>query len=88
MSAWQTVRTETSSDGHTIELRYAEFGKGRAKIRKWEIFRDGAYAGYAATEQDAEVNFGRVLSGYVRDVETGNYVKAPVTPTTDTTPEG
>ena len=70
------IRTEPTDDGHTVELWYAEFGEGSAKARIWRIFRDGEYAGYAAVPEDVEVNFNRVLNGYVRNPETGNYEKA------------
>lgn len=71
---WNTIRQETTDDGRTVELRYAEFGKGRAKLRSWKIFRDGVQVGYAVNETDADANFGRVMAGFVRDAETGNYV--------------
>lgn len=70
------IRTETTDDGHTVELRYAEFGEGRAKTRIWRIFRDGEYAGYASIPEDVEINFNRVLNGYIRNPETGNYERA------------
>ena len=72
MAAWRTVRIEIV-EGNTIELKYAEFGKGRAKLRKWEIFRNGVKAGYAVNERDADVNFNRVLQGYMLNPETGKY---------------
>lgn len=71
---WKTIRQETMTDGRTVELRYAEFGKGRAKLRSWKIFRDDVQVGYAVNEMDAHANFGRVMAGLVRDAETGNYV--------------
>jgi len=72
MAAWRTVRIEIV-EGNTIELKYAEFGKGRAKLRKWEIFRNGVKAGYAVNERDADVNFNRVSQGYMLNPETGKY---------------
>jgi hypothetical protein len=58
-------------------MRFAEFGKGRAKVvRQWKIYRDGQQAGYAVNEADAEVNFERVLAGLVRNPETGRYEPA------------
>lgn len=75
-NAWKTIHTETTTDGHTLELRYAEFGKGKAKCRYWRIYRDGEYAGYASVEEDVEINFNRVRDGYVRNPETGNYERA------------
>lgn len=71
---WKTIRQETMKDGRIVELRYAAFGKGRAKLRSWKIFRDDVQVGYAVNEKDADTNFGRVMAGLVRDVETGNYV--------------
>jgi hypothetical protein len=71
----KVVRTETTSNGHTVELRYAEFGD---KTCIWRIFRDGEYAGNAAVPEDVEVNFNRVLNGYVLNPETGNYERAEV----------
>jgi hypothetical protein len=76
MSNWNTVRTETADDGHKIEMRYREWGKGRSKVCKWEIYRDGVKAGYAVTAQDADANFERVLSGLVHDPATGAYTPA------------
>jgi hypothetical protein len=78
MATWKIIKRETTNDGHIVEMRYAEFGKGRAKLRKWEIYRDGTEAGYAVNASDAEVNFGRVLAGFVRNRETGNYEPAEV----------
>lgn len=72
MADWKVVRREIVGE-NTIEMKYVEFGKGKAKLRKWEIFRNGVKAGYAVNEQDAEVNFRRVLIGYTRNPETGNY---------------
>ncbi|TDD97201.1 hypothetical protein [Actinomadura rubrisoli] len=76
MSGWKVIRTETDDKGNTVELKYAEFGKGRARVKKWEIFRNGEYAGYAAIEPDADENFRRVLEGYVLNRETGRYEEA------------
>lgn len=76
MANWKVLRSETDSENNTVELRYAEFGKGKARAQYWRIFRNGEYAGYGATGDDAEANFGRVMSGYVRNPETGNYERA------------
>jgi hypothetical protein len=73
---WKTIREETVEGDHVIELRYAEFGKGRAKVKSWKIFRDGVQVGYGATENDAHVNFTRATLGFVRDNTTGVYAKA------------
>lgn len=75
-SPWRIVRNETDEKGHTVEMRYAEFGKGRSKIRKWELYRDGQRAGYAVNAPDAEANFARVMSGYVLNPRSGFYEKA------------
>lgn len=71
---WKTLRQETMKDGRIVELRYAEFGKGRAKLRSWKIFRDDVQVGYAVNATDADTNFGRVTAGFTLDTETGNYV--------------
>lgn len=73
MNPWKVIDTATAEDGATVELRYAEFGKGRAKARYWRIYRDGEQAGYGATADDAKTNFARVLAGLVRNPATGNY---------------
>lgn len=63
MAAWKTTRTGTANDGSEVQMRYAEFGKGRAKIRQWKIYRDGAQVDYAVNAEDAEENFQRALIG-------------------------
>lgn len=75
MKDWQIVQDEVI-DGHRIVLRYNEWGKGRAKIRKWEIDRNGIKAGYAVNPQDAAENYARVSAGYVLNYATGNYEPA------------
>lgn len=72
MANWKVVRREINGD-NIIEMKYAEFGKGKWKVRKWEIFWNGVKAGYAVNEADAEVNFRRVLIGWLRDPQTGTY---------------
>lgn len=74
--AWQVIMSGTSADGAEIELRYAVFGKGRARLEQWRIYRDGSQVGYASTPEDAATNYQRALSGLVRDAETGRYVPA------------
>jgi hypothetical protein len=76
MADWKILRNTTTDDGDLVELRYAEFGKGKTLLRKWLIFRNGVKAGYAVSEEDAAANFARVVAGYVRNPETGNYEKA------------
>jgi hypothetical protein len=78
-SAWKTLKSETAPDGAHVELRYAEFGKGRAKCRYWRIYRDGREAGYASIAEDADVNYGRVLAGFERNPSTGQYEARPRT---------
>jgi len=70
---WKTLKTQTLDDGATVEMRYAEFGKGRAKVRSWKFFRDGQDVGYAVNAADAEENWQRVCAGLVRNPETGRY---------------
>lgn len=70
---WKVIRSETDEQGRSIELRYAEFGKGKSKVRYWRIYRDGEYAGYASVPEDVDVNFARVMSGFVLNASTGNY---------------
>ena len=54
---WTTTHSEIAPDGAYVELRYAEFGKGKARMRSWKLFRDGFQAGYAANEADAVANY-------------------------------
>lgn len=70
---WKVLKSDTLADGSVVEMRYAEFGKGRAKIHCWEFFRSGIQVGYASTPGDAEVNWRRVRSGMVRNTKTGSY---------------
>ena len=77
---WKSVRYEVTPDGHEVEMRYAQWGKGKTLVRKWEIFRDGTRAGYAVNAPDADENFARVMLGYVRNTETGVYEQVPATP--------
>ncbi|TDC02670.1 hypothetical protein E1091_00265 [Micromonospora fluostatini] len=67
------MRQEVAPDGHLVQMYYGEFGKGRAKIRSWKLFRNGANAGYASIASDAEVNFDRVMAGLMLNRNTGNY---------------
>jgi hypothetical protein len=73
MTEWQIVAEDTDVNGAVVKMRYAEFGKGRSKIKKWELLRDGEKVGYAVNAGDAEVNFARVKSGLTRNTETGFY---------------
>jgi hypothetical protein len=57
-------------------MYYAEFGKGRTKVVKWEFYRDDEKAGYAAIERDARENWERVKADYVRNSSNGRYEKA------------
>jgi len=58
---WTIVRTETRPDGRTIDLWYAEFGKGRAKTKSWKIFCGNEQLDYAVNEPDADENFRRAV---------------------------
>ena len=78
-SAWTTIKSEIAPDGAYVELRHAEFGKGRAKLRSWRIYRDGRDAGYASIPADVDVNYGRVIAGFERNPSTGNYEARPRT---------
>lgn len=71
--SWSVVKSGTTKQGEPVELRFAEFGMGSAKLRKWEVFRAGVKVGYASTEGDAETNFARALAGLTRNTETGNW---------------
>lgn len=75
-NAWKILNTDTLVDGSTVELRYAEFGKGRAKVRSWKLFRNGKQVGYASTAEDAAANWERVRAGMVRNPSTGCYEMA------------
>lgn len=75
--SWKTIRSEIAPDGAFVELRYAEFGKGRSRLRSWAIYRDGFKAGYAAVDRDVDVNYRRVLEGYERNAQTSHYEPAP-----------
>lgn len=55
---WDVVAQTTTPGGHRVEMRYRQFGKGRAKVQKWLIFRDGVKVGYAVTDRDADTNYG------------------------------
>ena len=72
-SPWRRVAEGIADDGAKVELFYAEFGKGKAKLCKWEIYRNDRKAGYAVNQQDADVNFSRVLAGLVLNPSTGRY---------------
>lgn len=74
-TTWKTLEVATLDGGDTVELRYAEFGKGRAKCRYWRMYRNGEQVGYASTPEDATVNWGRVKAGMIRDAD-GNYAQA------------
>lgn len=73
-SPWTILKTGYTEDGALIELRYAAFGKGRAKCHYWRIYRDGVQIGYAATAGDAEENFDRAASGLEWERSTGNWI--------------
>lgn len=70
---WKVVRSEKDDKGNTIELRYASFGKGKARVEYWRIYRNNEYAGYGSIESDAHVNFERVLAGATHNPVTGRY---------------
>ena len=72
---WQIIATDTTPDGHEVELRMSESGKGRTKLRTWAMFRDGKKVGYASVERDVQPNWDRVRAGLVRNPETGHYEK-------------
>lgn len=74
-NAWKVIDRKTVGDD-VIELRYAAFGKGKARCEFWKIYRNDVQVGYGANEDDAMVNYNRVLSGYDRNPETGNYERA------------
>jgi len=74
MKDWKILQDEMI-DGHRIVLRYNEWGKGRSKIRKWEILRDDVKVGYAVNPQDAVDNFARAAAGYGLNFATGYYEK-------------
>ncbi len=74
---WKILKTETLADGATVELRYSEVGKGRAKCRYWRMFRNGEQVGYASTAEDADANWQRVVAGMVRNDTTGRYEQTP-----------
>lgn len=71
---YQTIRCGVLEDGSTVEMRFAEFGKGRAKVSSWRFYRNGKQIGYASTPADAEENWLRVRNGMVRDDSSGNWV--------------
>ena len=84
MTTWKTVAQDTDVNGVGVLMKYAEFGKGRGKVRKWELFRgdeQGGYekVGYAVNEADAKVNFARVKDGATLNANTGFY-EYPVGP--------
>lgn len=58
----KVIRTETGPEGQRVELAYGEWGKGHAKVRKWEIYINGEYADYGAIASDAEENFARAVA--------------------------
>jgi hypothetical protein len=64
---WATIKSDTDVNGATIELRYREFGKGRTKVCKWRIFRDGKQIDYAVSEADAETNWTLAMHGSTRN---------------------
>ncbi|MGX6608007.1 hypothetical protein ACWKSP_38695 [Micromonosporaceae bacterium Da 78-11] len=75
--SWKTTRSEPAPDGAYVEMRYAEFGTGRAKVRSWRLFRDGFQVGYAVNGIDADANYRRVLAGFERNPQTGIYEATP-----------
>lgn len=50
-------------------MRYAEFGKGKARLRKWTFLRNGHHVGYAVTVEDAEANRTKVPFAPVLECE-------------------
>lgn len=73
MADWQVAAQDTDVNGAAIMMRYAVFGKGRAKLKKWELFRNDEKVGYAVNAADAEVNFARVKNGATLNTRTGFY---------------
>lgn len=73
MTDWKIVGQDADVNGVAIMMRYAEFGKGRGKFKKWELFRADEKVGYAVNEADAKVNFARVKAGETLNVTTGFY---------------
>lgn len=60
---WKVIKSGKDVSGCVIELRYAAFGKGRAKCHYWRIYRNNEQVDYGATETDAYVNYERVIAG-------------------------
>jgi hypothetical protein len=60
-TGWKTIKTETVN-GRLCELKYGEWGKGRAKARKWEMFIDGEQVSYASIKPDVDPNWRYALT--------------------------
>jgi hypothetical protein len=73
MADWKVVARDTDVNGAPIMMRLAEFGKGRNKIMKWELYRNADKVGYAVNEADAKENFARVKNGATLNTGTGFY---------------
>lgn len=73
MTNGRIVQSAYDVNRKLVDLRYYEFGKGKAKIKQWKIFRDGVEVGYGAVESDALANFQRVRDGATLNRETGRY---------------
>ena len=54
---WRTIRTHATSNGHTMEMRYAAFGVGPARCHFWKVYRNGQQVGSAYLPDDAKVAF-------------------------------
>jgi hypothetical protein len=63
---WAVLQSQQTEFG-LVELRYAVFGKGRARVRSWKIFCEGFQVNYGAIESDAWVNYERAIKGDFRD---------------------
>ncbi|GIG57133.1 hypothetical protein Lfu02_15050 [Longispora fulva] len=63
MTTWKILKQDALPDGRLVELRYREFGAGRTKVRKWEIYVGNFRVDYAVNETDAEHNYHLALSG-------------------------
>lgn len=72
--AWEVVVSGTSDDGHAVEMRWTSFGKGRAKVEKYELFRDGVKVGYAVTGTDATANWSKVKLGMIYDSDLSQWI--------------
>lgn len=60
---WTTEKDGTDVNGEHVYMLTATFGKGKSAVTYRRFFRNGSYAGYAATPEDAEENWNRVIEG-------------------------